>query len=152
MKRMNPSTRARSQSGTSLIEVLVAVIIMSIGLLGVAAMQSITLRNSQGAMERTQGVVQTYSILDAMRANVTAARAGAYNVAIATPCAVPAAGTSLVQNDLRDWILSLQATLGPSACGGVSCTANVCTVTVRWDDSRASGGVDNQQIQTTSRL
>ena len=52
-----------------MIEVLVAVLVMGIGLLGVAAMQATALRNNQSALERTQATIQTYSILDAMRAN-----------------------------------------------------------------------------------
>lgn len=141
-----------AQRGASLIEVLVAVIIMSIGLLGVAAMQSVTLRNSQGSMERTQAVIQSYTILDAMRANLAAARGGAYDI---NSCTVPAAGATLVQADQRAWIQSLKATLGDSdaVCGTVACAADdVCTITVTWDDTRASGGVDDYSITTTSRL
>jgi type IV pilus assembly protein PilV len=64
-----------------LIEVLVAVLVLGIGLLGVAAMQATALRNSQSSLERSQGVMHVYTILDAMRANPQAARAGGYNMA-----------------------------------------------------------------------
>lgn len=150
------SPSARSVRGASLIEVLVAVIIMSIGLLGVAAMQSIALRNSQGSMERSQAVIQSYAILDAMRANLTAARAGAYNI---DACTVPAGGTSLVESDQQAWIQSLKDTLGDNAsvCGAVDCDAMaddnaVCRITVTWDDTRATEGEAEQSITTTSRL
>lgn len=145
-----PSTPSHRQRGASLIEVLVAVIIMSVGLLGVAAMQSIALRNSQGSMERTQAVIQSYAMLDSMRANLTAARAGAYEMG--ETCAAPAPGT-LVETDKAMWITSLLATVGPSACGAIECGADdVCSIIVSWDDSRASGGDDEQSITTTSRL
>lgn len=154
MTSATPHRVPGTQRGATLIEVLVAVIIMAIGMLGMAAMQSITLRNSQGAMERTQAVVQTYTILDAMRANLTAARNGQYNMAMPSgnACAVPPAGSTLVDRDKNFWITSLQNTLGPSACGSVSCADRVCTITVRWDDSRASGGETAQQVVTVSRL
>ena len=42
----------------SLIEVLVAVLIMGIGLLGIAAMQTVALRNGQSSLERTQAVIR----------------------------------------------------------------------------------------------
>lgn len=147
----HPHARRR-QSGTSLIEVLVAVIIMSVGLLGVAAMQSIALRNSHGAMERTQAIIQTYAMFDAMRANLTAARDGAYDM---DSCAVPAAGATLVEADKRAWMQSLKATLGDNdaVCGAVVCGANaICSITVTWDDTRSSGGIEEQSITTTSRL
>jgi len=149
---MNHHHTLRRQSGTSLIEVLVAVIIMSVGLLGVAAMQSIALRNSHGAMERTQAVIQTYAMFDAMRANLTAAREGVYNM---DSCGIPGAGATLVEADKRAWMQSLKATLGDNdaVCGAVACGANaVCSVTVTWDDTRSSGGIERQSITTTSRL
>lgn len=129
------STR-RSARGASLIEVLVAVLVMAIGLLGVAALQAAALRNGQSALERTQGVVQTYAILDAMRANPTAARANNYNK-IKT-CTVPAAGATLVDNDWNQWMTALKASMGSSACGQVTCVSSVCTIVVTWDDSRAT--------------
>lgn len=138
------------QSGVGLIEVLVSVLILSIGLLGVAAMQATALRNSQGSFERTQAVIQTYSILDAMRANRAAALTGEYALGGGMICAVPAAGT-LAQSDMNRWITSIKDSIGSGAavdtttCGQVVCNAAAqCTVTVRWDDSRATdaaGGV-----------
>ena len=77
------------QSGFSLIEVMVAVLVLSIGILGLAALQATALRNNQSALERSQGVVNTYSMVDAMRANVDSARAGEY--VMSQTCAVPAA-------------------------------------------------------------
>jgi type IV pilus assembly protein PilV len=115
-----------------LTEVLVAILVLGIGMLGVAAMQAMTLRNSQGALERSQAVIQTYSILDSMRANRAQAIAGAYNLANA-------------------WLLGLKDQLGDSTCGQINCTAaGNCTITVQWDAER--GGGTNQQLQTQSAL
>lgn len=160
MKHMTqrPSTHARAmasslrrQAGATLIEVLIAVLIMAIGLLGVAAIQAVALRNSQASVERTQAVIQSYSILDAMRSNVTAARSGAYNLPKA--CTSPSAGTR-AQSDLKFWVDSLKATVGQAACGSVQCdvATAVCTVTVFWDESRATAGAESMSIVTTSRL
>lgn len=138
------------QHGATLIEVLIAVLILGVGLLGVAAIQAVALRNSQASVERTQAVIQSYSILDAMRANVTAARAGAYNVG--KTCEAPATGTR-AQSDLNFWLTSLHETIGDSACGAVSCGTNdVCSVTVYWNESRATAGSKDMKITTTSRL
>ncbi len=138
------------QSGFSLIEVMVAVLVLSIGLLGLAALQATALRNNQSALERSQGVVNTYSMLDAMRANVDSARAGEY--VMSQTCAVPAAGGTLVEKDKRAWIQMIQANLGSSACGTVTCTGSMCTVTVQWDDRRGKGGEEQQQFSTEVQI
>lgn len=120
--------------GASLIEVLVAVLIMGIGLLGIAALQTTALRNSQGSLERSQAVMQTYAILDAMRANRPAAISDNYDMAMCTPPnTVDLAGT-----DRTQWLGALRTTINPSACGQISCVVNNCTVTVQWNDSRAA--------------
>lgn len=161
--KMSKRTTSRSKSpaargsaeGAGLIEVLVAVLIMAIGLLGIAAMQATALRNSQSALERSQAVVQTYSIVDAMRANRDVALAGGYNLGMT--CEPLGAGGSLVANDQAAWIDDLKATMGSTACGQVGCdAAGACTVTVQWDDSRAGpqgdAGEAEQSVVTQTRI
>lgn len=147
MHRTEQFSTARSQSGAGLIEVLIAVLVMGIGMLGIAAMQATALRNSSSALERSQAVIQSYAILDAMRANRVNAVAGAYNQAL--NCTVPAAApASLAESDLQFWLQSMKDTLGNNAatCGQIGCNGSVngpiCTVIVQWDDSRAKDGRD----------
>lgn len=140
----------RQVAGTGLIEVLIAVVILSFGMLGIAALEATSLRNSQSSLERSQAVVQTYAILDAMRANLDVARIGGYNLAAMT-CAAPNAG-GLAATDLHNWILGLQTQLGPTACGQVTCGSLSCKVVVRWDDSRGLGGSNAQALTTETRL
>lgn len=64
-KKMN-----RTISGFSMIEILVAVLVLSIGLLGTAALMATSLRNAQSANFRTQATNLAYEIIDAMRANM----------------------------------------------------------------------------------
>lgn len=161
-RHLATSAPRRGQVGAGLIEVLIAVLVMGVGLLGVAAMQTTALRNSSSALDRSQAVIQTYAILDAMRANRNEALAFEYNTALI--CAPPAGG-SLAQNDRRLWIESLRATLGagPATCGAIACTGSAigigidCAITVQWDDSRASNGPGTpgsaaQSVTTRTRL
>jgi len=69
----NRRVRAR---GFTLIEALVALIVLSIGLLGIAGMQISGLRANQSAASRTQASYLADDIADRMRANYTAARNG----------------------------------------------------------------------------
>ena len=140
--------------GVGLVEVLVAVLVLAIGLLGIAALQATTLRNSQSSIERAQAVVQTYTILDAMRANVTAARSNGYDMLLT--CTPPALNGTLIVSDQNFWLTSVQASLGSTACGQVTCAVaplpNVCTITVQWDDSRGKGGSTTQALATTTQI
>lgn len=135
--------------GTTLIEVLIAVLVLGIGMLGIASLQATSLRNSQSSLERSQAVIASYAIIDAMRANRVTAQAGGYN--IGNTCAPPAGGT-LVTNDQRVWLQGIQAGLGAGSCGAIACGALNCTITVTWDDSRGTNGSDTQSVITQTQL
>jgi type IV pilus assembly protein PilV len=142
----NPAGRS-SATGVGLIEILVAVVVLSFGMLGIAAMQIVSLRNSQSALSRSEAVVQTYAILDAMRANLDVARINGYDLSTLT-CNVPKASTgtdakALAANDLHDWITALHDNLGEQACGQVTCGSTKCEIVVTWDDSRATHAGDD---------
>ena len=59
--------RGRSQGGFTLIEVLVAVLVLLVGMLGVVGMQMLSFQANQGAYFRSQAVYIASEILDAMR-------------------------------------------------------------------------------------
>lgn len=144
----------RAQVGAGLIEVMVAILILGVGLLGIAAMQATALRNSQSSLERSQAVIQTYAVLDAMRANSAVAKIGGYNLSAPT-CSPPDAGDRAA-TDLHDWIQSLHDTLGEGACGQIECGSVECNIIVQWNDSRAKdgeqSGSETQQLETRTRL
>lgn len=149
--RMPCPSRRRHVSGVGLIEVLVAVTILAFGLLGIAAMQATTLRNSQSASSRSEAVIATYTILERMRANYAVASNGGYDLAAMT-CNAPTA-TDLVTTDQREWIEALHDSMGDSACGQIEkCGGLTCTITVQWDDSRGSDGKEIEQVVTETRL
>ncbi|MCL1532324.1 type IV pilus modification protein PilV [Xanthomonas nasturtii] len=133
---------ARCETGATLIEVMISVLIMAIGLLGIAAMQATALRNSQSSLERSQAVISTYTVLDAMRANRQAALAGAYNTADFL-CTTNGSG-SLAALDQAAWIKGWRSTLGvegasdTDVCGKIDCASDICKISLRWNDSRAT--------------
>lgn len=158
-----PTCSAGRQSGVGLIEVLVAVLVMAIGLLGIAALQATALRNSQSSLERSQAVVLSYAILDAMRANPMEARAGGYDMGMSCQAKTLSrtdqpAEASLGRSDRNAWIGLIKSELGGSGCGTIACAAAAgteardCRVTVRWDDSRGTGGSGQQEMTTVVRL
>ena len=136
------------QRGITLIEVLITVLVLSVGLLGLAGLQLTSLRNNQSAMERSVGIVQSYSIIEAIRADPDSAKAGRFDVKLdAEP-----AGNTFPGNALTVWRAQIKANLGADAVGAVSCNTTRCTVTVQWDDSRGIDGNASQQIVTEVHL
>lgn len=63
-----PGARHRQQ-GFSLLEVMIAVVILSVGLLGMALLQSTSLRATQASNERSQATMLIYEMMDMVRAN-----------------------------------------------------------------------------------
>lgn len=144
------------QRGVGLIEILVAVLILSLGLLGMAGLQANALKSNQSSYGRSQAVMLSYYILDAMRADRAAAVGLSYNMgATCTSGAITTA--DLAGNTRRDWLDSLRAGLGDAntTCGAITCDAlGNCTVSITWDDSRAIGGTTGttQTFETRSRI
>ena len=150
---MNKTTvlrRARRQAGVSLVEVMVSVLVVTLGMLGAAALQASAMRNNQGSYERTQTSILTQGILDAMRANLVAVNATSYNTG-EWVCSA-GAPASLAASDISHWVSTLKTQINADACGRIECAAGVCSVSVRWDDSRATGGSSAQVITTRAQL
>ncbi len=141
-------------AGFTLLEVLIAVFVLAIGLLGLSGLQATSLRNNQSAYNRSQATQLAYDMADRMRSNslnnnnlaastyvtITLANAQAQ-----TDCATVSSSCTtadMAQNDLFQWRQDLASWL-PSGTGSiaVNAAARVYTITVSWDDNH-SGNVD----------
>lgn len=138
-----------SQRGVGLIEVLIAVLVLSFGMLGMVGLQTWSLRNNQSALERGMASVQTHSIVDAMRADRQAAITGAFDIAI--DAAAPT-GSSYPEEAIAAWRAALMEALNDTATGAIDCDTAACEITVRWNDARAQGGSTTQMIVTEIQL
>jgi type IV pilus assembly protein PilV len=149
--RLRRGTRSQrgNQRGVGLVEVLVAVVVLSIGMLGVAGLQLHNLRNSESSLERGMAVVETHSVVDAMRADRTNAINGKFNIAIDDPAPT---GSAFADVAVAAWRGNLTTLLGPAASGAVACNGSSCAITVSWNDSRGSNGVAAFTVQTQVQL
>jgi type IV pilus assembly protein PilV len=157
LRGVSSSRSPRREAGIGMLEVLIAVLVVSIGFLGMAALQAKALSTNNSAMARSMATVATYSIFDAMRTDLVSAEAGAYNTA--TPLAAnacPAAGNSLASVQLNAWCMQLGSALGATASttGAIACSnTGACTITIVFDDSRAgTGGSSTQTVATVTQL
>ncbi|MDT8991413.1 type IV pilus modification protein PilV [Curvibacter sp. APW13] len=155
----------RGSKGVTLIEILIAVLLLSLGLLGMAGLQIRALQGNHSAAQRSQAVMLSYFIIEAMRVDSASAKALNYNTGSLDAngnvdnsiCNVDAiTGTALSDNNQKAWISAIKGSLGDatdtSTCGAINCDADgICTVQVRWDDSLA-GGLGSQAVTTSTRL
>ncbi len=150
-----PSLRLDKERGFTLIEVLVTVIILAIGLLGLAGLQLSGLRYTHSAYQSSQATILGNDIIDRMRVNRLQAESGSYNIAIgATPASVSCIGTgancnpaTLATADLSEWKQSLAAIL-PLGDGAITQNGAAFIITVQWDDTRGAEPAKTLTMET----
>lgn len=137
----------RYQQGFTLLEVLVAVAILAIGLLGLAGLQASSLRLNNSAYQRSQATNLVYSIIDQMRTNRNAALGGTYdnvNFESSPTCKTNFSASSGI---IAVWRNDLACAL-PSGTGRITRNVvtgiNVFTVTAQWADNH---GQETRQFQ-----
>ena len=144
-----------------MIEVLVTVVIMAVGLLGLAGLQATSLRNNESAYQRSQATQLAYDMLDRMRVNTTGVADGSYDSIDTTP---PGSYTDCEANDCTpstmatfddgDWHDKIAAVLplGTGSVAGAG-TGSVFTITITWDDNHdGSLTGDDPSFTLSSRL
>ena len=149
-------TRSSAVAGFTLLEVLIAVLIFSFGLLGVAAMILTAMRGNHTAQLHTQATFLAQWVADAMRANPDGVMAGNYNGNApnggGANCNAGCTRAQAATRDLQTWGAMVAATL-PTGTGNIACNLNppvridgtrafpagLCTVTLDWNESTETG-------------
>lgn len=130
--------RRKNIAGFTLIEVLVAILVLAIGLLGMAGLQGLSVRNSQSAYQRTQAAILAHSLVDEMRANPTQEFSGfvASTFSGSADCISTTANcdaATLATFAKQQWKSVLVSTLS-GADAEVSKSNDIYTVEVQWKD------------------
>jgi type IV pilus assembly protein PilV len=149
----------KPQSGFTLIEVLITMVLLAVGLLGLAALQAKALQNNQNSYYRSQATQFAYDIADRIRANkVEAANVTSkYSMTVTDARAKSACTTTvgcssidMAENDFYEWSKEITDVL---PIGSVS--PIIYTITIQWDDDR-NGAVDttkpSESVQTRFQL
>lgn len=139
MKSSMPSSfssgLSRNQRGVTLLEVLISIVVLSVGLLGYAGLHTLSMKNNTSAFQRSQATMLTYDILDRMRAvaqNPNPAVLGAYNVAMDTLGSNP---------DVISWKADVEDAL-PLGDASIEVplpapgAPTIAKITIQWDDNR----------------
>jgi type IV pilus assembly protein PilV len=142
-------------SGFSILEVLVSLVVLSIGLIGVAAVQVNTMKFGQVSQQRSNASQQVMAISERMRSNLAGVREGRYALLgtfAAIPSMVPAAsvctgGTGcdtaqISRTDLNNWSAELARVL-PSGRGVINATNAPLgwQITVMWEEKDLAAGL-----------
>ena len=163
------------QKGFTLLEVLVAVLVFSFGLLGIGGMMTISVKNNHNGYLRSQANFLAENMMDRMRANPLALWNGTYN-GLATPggglaCTLGSECNidELALYDMQAWADSILISL-PNGAGTINCIPGspvpgglisadapsiwtpsppydgICTITVTWDESNETSATDLQTM------
>jgi type IV pilus assembly protein PilV len=141
------------QSGFTLLEILVAMLVLAIGLLGLAGLMASSMRNNLSASHRTQATWMAYDIIDRMRANRTSALAGTYATALGAPAACsPAVPAGTIQaQDIKAWKNQIACAL-PAGDGSIAVAGSKATIVIQWNDSRGTQGAAAQTFSVETQL
>ena len=128
----------RRSSGFTLIEVLVALLVLAVGLLGVAALQFRGIQYSQGALMRSMVSTLTYDITERIRSNAanvdTYVVNTPYTVGVTAPAGCDPAAAPDALNDLTCWEEQLANALPPGSTADITKNGNNYIVTITWTD------------------
>lgn len=170
----NICIKRKAQSGFTLMEILIALLVLSIGLLGIASMQMQGMRNNQSAYLKSQASILAYDMADRMRANSVRAAAGDYTpfdttgqVPVDPGCMITNAGCSAANQattDLAEWAARINGTVSgitmlPDAQGTITFDAanNIFTIAInwqetQWDEANSINAVSNQSFSVNFSL
>jgi type IV pilus assembly protein PilV len=126
-----------------MLEAMVAIVVLSLGLLGVAALQMAGLRNNSSANMRAQAAWYAEEMIEEARGRRSDVLAGSTNV-IGAMASFSCSGVPGTTSSLDAWRARIACAL-PSGQGSVTFDSNSrrMTVRVQWDDSRGANGVSN---------
>ena len=144
--KKHPNQYKKNQTcGFSMLEILISILILSIGLLGLAALHATSLKANHGAYYKSQATFLAYDIVDRMRANRPEAINGSYNLLLTD---INLSGSTLAVTDVNSWLANVGGLL-PTGDGSINCTAaGACTVVVTWDVQREGGTAQNATVTT----
>jgi type IV pilus assembly protein PilV len=128
--------RKNLQQGVTLVESMIALLVISIGLLGIASLQITAMSQNASSLNHSQAVWYAYNMSDRIRANMTQFNnyngvdtSGAYSQdCLGSACS----NAQMLQADAADW--STMVTNLPGGRGIITINADGLIVTVLWDD------------------
>ncbi len=114
---------AKRQQGFSLIEVMISLLLVSMGMISLTNLQTRSVNTAVEAYTETQSALHLQEMVELLRANKVAAANGDYNIALSKFSDVPTGGTSIAETDRFNWFNNMNNTL-PGAKASINCAAD----------------------------
>lgn len=149
---MRAPSRASHQGGSSLVEVLVAMLLMSFGVLAMTSLQAHGLQHSHTTDTRARATLLGHDLADRMRANVSPngdwsayeltalAKSSDNSVSLPSHCegSTPCAFADMAARDLVQWQQHLAHSL-PQGRGHVRSVGAQADIWILWEDPDEAG-------------
>ncbi len=152
MEKTRHATDARTantgQRGVSLLEVMIAVLVLAVGILGAASLQLNAIRYSASAGYSTQAALTAGDMLERMRANPSALPHYAA-ASVTGVCAANAGGASITAQDMADFARSVTCEL-PAAAASIAVAGGRATVSISWSEARTVANEGNTVFVVSS--
>jgi len=157
----------RKDRGFTLLEALLGFLVLSVGMLGIASLQAISLKAGKTSVYGSVAMMKVEELFESMRVNPSPAALSAYAAAGAGPgannnCtgAVVCSAVQLAQDDIYWWKKNLSAGLPSTATTSVSYVAATApskmaqvTINVSWDErNKTAGGSVAKTYTTTANI
>ena len=115
---------------------LVALLVLAVGLLGVASLQFRSIQYSQGALMRSMASTLASDITEKIRANKAnvAQYAGNWTVGTSAPSGCNPLTAASASNDLVCWHAQVFTALPPGSTANITANAGRYAVTITWID------------------
>jgi type IV pilus assembly protein PilV len=156
---------AHRSRGFSLIEVMVALIVCAVGLLGLAKMESLALSSTSVASSRSLAAIEASSLAAAMHANpgywaggfapatTLVSASAANNFSSAAACLTAGSGScipsAMAFYDLQQWAIAVGAVL-PGYLATITCSTTgfpvTCTIQIQWQENAVAGNAQQTNI------
>jgi len=134
---------------------MIAVLVLAVGLLGFALLQTMSVRFTQSANFRTQATNLSYELLDQIRVNRVFAQAyvGDYTASTdAGDCESPTGANLTAAKYMTDWKCRMGKALGENATAKVGRNGDQMTVQITWGDERWNPDADDTTFSASTRL
>ncbi len=144
-----------NENGVALLEVLIALVVVAVGLIGMALLQVTAMQHAHQGQMHSHSTYLLYDITDRIRANSDAADSGDYDLAFGASAtatknceAAECNSSEMADFDLEQWEDHILRVL-PGGEGAVSVSGGVATISIRYDDDRDESDTVTYQLQAT---
>jgi len=127
--------RLIKQRGVGLIEILITILVIAIGLLGLAGMQTASMKNINNSHDRALATIAAYDMAERMRSNPAGVKSGSYDaVTVSESTSTSCGSTPGATVDVCEWATALKASFPGDFVGSVTASGLNHEIKITWTE------------------